>query len=135
PGGANQKVLPINPEPPVTWPRPAGIIVVPRNAPLAISFTPGDVAAPTAIILYSYSAATNSTVEVQCLAAPGAGAFTIPADSLANLPPSRQIIDGSHAELMIGTLGVNKAISFTNGLAANGILLNSAWISQSVVLQ
>jgi uncharacterized protein (TIGR03437 family) len=135
PAGANQIALAIKPEPPPAWTRPNAIIVVPRNAPLALTFAPGDIAAPTAILLYSYAAATNSTVEVQCLAPPGANTFTISRDTLANLPSSYKIIDGSYAELIIGTLGVNKAISFTNGLAANGILLNSSWISQSVVLQ
>ena len=135
PGGANQKVIPINPEPPPAWTRPNAIIVVPRNAPLALMFTPGDSAAPTAILLYSYAAATNSTVEVECLAAPGASTFTISADTLANLPSSYRIIDGSYAELLIGTMGMNKAVSFTNGLATNGVLLDSNWLSQSVVLQ
>jgi hypothetical protein len=74
-------------------------------------------------------------VEVQCLAPPGASAFTISADTLSNLPPTYAIIDGSYANLFIGTLGVNKAISFTNGLAANGILLDSSWLAQSVLLQ
>jgi hypothetical protein len=135
PGGANQAVIPINPESPPAWARPSAIIVVPRSSPLALTFTPGDAAAPTAILLYSYAAATNSTVEVQCLAAPGTSALTISADTLANLPSSYRIMDGSYANLYVGTLGMNNAISFTNGVAANGILLNSTWVSQSVVLQ
>jgi uncharacterized protein (TIGR03437 family) len=135
PAGANETALALNPEPPPAWSRPNTILAVPRNAPLALSFTPGDSAAPTAILLYSYAAATNSTVEVQCLAPPGANAFTISADTLANLQPTYQIIDGSYAVLAVGTLGVNNAIPFTNGLADNGILLNSSWLSQSVVLQ
>ncbi len=112
PGGANQNVLAINPAPPPGWQRPNGIIVVPRNAPLALSFTPGDAAAPTAILLYAYSVGSNSTVEVQCLAPPGSGTFTISADTLANLPASYRLIDGSYAELILGTLGVNKAVAF-----------------------
>lgn len=135
PGGPNQAVFPINPEPPPAWARPNAIIVVPRSSPLALTFTPGDTAAPTAILLYAYAASTNSTVEVQCLAPPGANAFTISADTLANLPSSYKILDGSYAELIIGTLGVNQAVSFTNGLAASGVLLDSSWLSQSVVLQ
>jgi uncharacterized protein (TIGR03437 family) len=135
PGGASQAVIPINPEPPPAWARPNAILVVPRSSPLALTFTPGDAAAPTAILLYSYAAATNSTVEVQCLAPPGASAFTISADTLANLPSSYRIIDGSYANLYVVTLGLNKARSFTNGLAANGVLLNSTWVSQSVVIQ
>jgi hypothetical protein len=135
PAGANQTVLALNPEPPPVWTRPNAILVIPRNAPLALTFTPGDSSAPTAILLYSYAASTNSTVEVQCLAPPGASAFTISADSLANLSPSYSILDGSYANLFIGTLGVNKAISFTNGFAANGILLNTSWLAQSVALQ
>ncbi len=135
PGGANQAAVPINSEPRPVWSIPNGIVVIPRNAPLALTFTPGDTAAPTAILLYSYAAAINSTVEVECLAPPGASAFTIPADALANLPSSYQIIDGSYANLFVGTLGLNHAVSFTNGLAANGLLLNSSWVSQSVVLQ
>ncbi len=135
PGGANQMVLPLSPEPAPDWARPNAIIVIPRSAQLALTFTPGDAAAPTAIVLYSFAAATNSTVEVQCLAPPGASTFTISPDSLANLPPSYGILDGSYTHLIIGTLGVNKAASFTNGLAANGILLNSSWLAQTVVLQ
>jgi hypothetical protein len=134
-GGAGQTVISLNPEPPPGWTRPNTIIVVPRRAPLALTFTPGDVGAPTAILLYSYAAATNSTVEIQCLALPGASTFTISADSLANLPPSYLIIDGSYAELMVGTLGLNHAISFTKGVVANGVLLNSSWLAQSVVLE
>jgi uncharacterized protein (TIGR03437 family) len=135
PAGVNQTVIPLTPEPPPAWTRPNALLVVPRNTPLALSFTPGDSAAPTAILLYSYAAATNSTVEIQCLAPPGANTFTISADILANLQPTYQIIDGSYANLAIGTLGVNNAASFTNGLAAIGVLLNSSWRSQSVVLQ
>jgi uncharacterized protein (TIGR03437 family) len=135
PGGANQTALAVKPEPPPAWTQPGGILVVPRSSPLALTFTPGDTAAPTAILLYAYSASTNSTVEVECLAAPGASAFTISADTLANLPPSYRVIDGSYATLFIGTLGFNHAVSFTNGLAASGILLNSSWVSQSVVIQ
>ena len=135
PAGPNQTVLKFSPEPPPAWTRPNAILVVPRNAPLALAFTPADAAAPTAILLYSYSAATNSTVEVQCLAAPGAAAFTISADTLANLPPTYSLLDGSYANLFIGTLGVDKPVLFTNSLAASGILLDSSWLAQSVVLQ
>jgi uncharacterized protein (TIGR03437 family) len=135
PGGANQKAIPIDAEPPPAWTRPNAIIVVQRHAPLVLTFASGDAAAPTAILLYSYAAATDSTVEVQCLAPPGANTFTISPDTLANLPSSYKIIDGSYAELYVGTLGLNKAVSFANGLAANGILLDSSWLAQSVVLQ
>jgi len=135
PNGANQTVLAINPEPPPGWSRPNAILLIPRNTPLALAFSPGDAAAPTAILIYAHSVATNSTVEVQCLGAPGASTFTIPADTLANLPASYQLLDGSYAELIIGTLGFNHAVPFNNGLAANGLLLNSSWLSQTVVIQ
>jgi hypothetical protein len=135
PGGNNQTVIPLTPEPPPVWTRPNAIVVVPRNAPLALTFTPGDPSAPTAILLYSYAAVTNSTVEAQCLAAPGVNTFTISADTLANFPPSYQVIDGSYADLIVGTLGINKAASFSSGLASNGLLLSSSWLVQSVVLQ
>jgi uncharacterized protein (TIGR03437 family) len=135
PAGPNQTVVPINLVPPPVFSRPNAVVVVPRNAPLVVNFTPGDANAPTAIQLYNYAAATNSTVETQCLAAPGATTFTIPADALANFPPSYSMIDGSYADLIVGTLGVDKAVPFTNGLTASGILLNSSWIVQSVVLQ
>ena len=135
PGGPDETALALNAEPPPAWMRPSTLLAVPRNQPLTLSFTPGDTLAPTAILLYSYAAATNSTVEVQCLAAPGANTFTIPSDALANLQPTYQIIDGSYATLSIGTQGVNNATSFSNGLAASGILLNSSWLSQSVELQ
>ena len=135
PGGANQLQLPLSLEPPLAWSRPNAIIVVPRNAPLALTFTPGDPAAPTGIVLYSYTANNNSTVEVQCLAPPGANSFTISADTLANFPATYGLIDGSYANLFIGTLGLNSAKSFTNGLAASGMVLTSNWIAQSVVLQ
>jgi uncharacterized protein (TIGR03437 family) len=135
PSGPNQAVLAINTEPPPAWTRPNSILAVTRSSPLALTFTPGDTSAPIAILLYAYAAAINATVEVRCMVAPGAGSFTIPADILANLPSSYRILDGSYANLYIATLGLNHAISFTNGLAANGIVLNSNWISQSVVLQ
>ena len=132
--GANT-VIPLNLEPPPAWSRPNAIVVVPRSAPLALAFTPGDSGAPTVIVLYAYSAPTNSTVEVQCLAPPGASSFTVPTDLLSNLPATYQVIDGSYANLSIGTLGVNKAVSFSDTLAASGVLLTSNWLSQSVVLQ
>lgn len=135
PGGPNQAVLAIPVESPPAWTRPDAIIAVPRNAPLALSFTPGDPTAPTAIVVYAYAASVNATVEVECLAAPGASTFTISADNLSNLPPSYQRQDGSYAYLMLGSLGVNKGVAFTNGLAAQGVLINSSWLSQEVVLQ
>jgi uncharacterized protein (TIGR03437 family) len=135
PGGANETDLALNPEPPPGWTRPNQILTIPRNKPLNLTFNPGDPSAPTAIVLYSYAAATNSTVEVQYLAAPGANSFTIPADTLANLQPTYRIIDGSYANLAVGTLGVNNATPFANGLADSGILVNSTWQSQAVVIQ
>ena len=135
PAGPNQEILAIKPEPPPAWSRPNSILVVTRSSPLSLSFTPGDPSAPTAILLNAYAAAINSTVEVKCLAAPGAGSITIPSDILANLPSSYRIMDASYANLYVGTLGLNHATSFTIGLAANGVFLNSNWISQAVVLQ
>ena len=135
PGGANEARLALNLAPPPGWSRPNGILVIPRGVPLALTFTPGDSAAPTAVLLYSYAAFTNSTVEVQCLAPPGASAFTVSADSLANLPATYGLIDGSYANLFIGTVGLNKATSLTNGLSASGIILDSSWLSQTVAIQ
>jgi hypothetical protein len=135
PGGANQMQLALNLAAPITWSRPSGIIDVPRSSPLVLTFTPGDAVAPTAIILYSYSAVNNSAVEAQCLAPAGATSFTIPADTLANFPVTYGLIDGSYANLFLGTLGLNSATTFTNGLAANGIVLTSNWVAQSVVIQ
>jgi uncharacterized protein (TIGR03437 family) len=135
PGGPNQASLNFTQEPAPKWTAPNGIVAIPRNTPLTLSFTPGDTAAPTAIMVYAYAAATNSTVEVECLAPPGAQSFTVPADALSNLPASYAIRDGSYVNLFIGTLGVNKAVTFTNGLAASGVLLNSNWVAQSVVLR
>jgi len=135
PGGPNQMQLPLNLAAPVAWSRPSGIIDVPRSSPLVLTFTPGDAAAPTAIILYSYSAVNNSAVEAQCLAPAGATSFTIPADTLANFPVTYGLIDGSYANLFLGTLGLNSATTFTNGLAANGVVLTSNWVAQSVVIQ
>jgi uncharacterized protein (TIGR03437 family) len=135
PGGVNQTFLTFSPEPPPGWARPGAILVIPRKAPLALGFTPGDAASPTAILIYAYSTALNATVEVQCLAPAGSSSFNISADILANLPPSYSRTDGSYANLVIGTLGLNTAVPFTNGLATNGILLGSSWLSQSVVIQ
>jgi uncharacterized protein (TIGR03437 family) len=135
PGGENQTALPLNLEPPPGWTRPQAAILVPRNSPLSLSFAPADGGAPTAIVIYSYAAATNSTVQVQCLAPPGAMSFTIPADSLSNLQPTYGIRDGSYANLLVGTLGLNRAQTFSNKLASNGILINANWVAQSVVLQ
>lgn len=135
PGGPNQKVLPINLEKPPAWTPSSGILTAPRNASYTVNFTPGDNASPTMVEIYAYSAAVNATVDVQCVAAAGAKTFTIPADMLADLPASAPIIDGSYAKLQIGTLGTNNAVSFSNGLAANAVFLNSTWVSQTVVLQ
>jgi hypothetical protein len=135
PGGANETSIPLAAETPPAWARPNEIVVIPRNQPLNLTFTPGDAASPTAILIYSYAAATNSTVEVECLAAAGASSFTISADSLANLPLTYAIADGSYTNLTIGSLGMNSAVVFHNGLAANGIVLVSSWLGQTVVIQ
>jgi uncharacterized protein (TIGR03437 family) len=135
PSGPNQTSLPLNLAAPLTWARPGGILTVPRNASLPLAFTPGDTSAPTAIVLYSYSADNNSAVEAECLAPPGATSFTIPADTLANFPLTYGLIDGSYANLFVGTLGLNSTASFSSGLAANGIVVTANWLAQSVVLQ
>jgi uncharacterized protein (TIGR03437 family) len=135
PGGSSQTIIPLAAEPAPAWARPSGIIVIPRTRPLALSFTPGDPASPTAISIYSYAAATNSAVAIQCLAAPGANSFTISTDTLANLPPSYQIADGSYANLVIGSLGLNNAQLFHNDIVANGVVLNSSWVGQAAVIR
>jgi hypothetical protein len=65
----------------------------------------------------------------------GCNARSVPADSLANLPTTYQVDGGPNARLSVGTVGFSQAVPFSNGLAGNGILLNSNWLSQSVVLQ
>lgn len=135
PGGPNQTAIPISAETPPSFTRPNAIIVIPRNAPLNLSFTPGDAASPTGILIYSYGAATNSTVEVECVAAPGASSLTISPDTLSNLPPTYQIADGSYTNLVIGSLGFNHAVPFSNGIAASGILLVSNWVGATAVIQ
>jgi len=135
PGGTNQTAIPIAAEAPPSWTRPASIIVIPRSQPLNLSFTPGDTASPTGIVLYSYSAATNSSVKAVCVAPAGATSFTITPDTLANFPPSYLAADGSYTSLVIGSLGFNNAVSFSNGLTAKGIVLVSSWVGQTAVVQ
>jgi hypothetical protein len=134
-GGANERTLASPPASPPLWPQRTSLEIISRNAPLTLNFTPGDATSPTAILLYAYAAASNATVEVQCLAAAGATSFTVPADVLANLPLTYRIVDGSYNSLLIGTLGLSKIVTFSNGLAASGLLLNSNWLGQSVVLK
>ena len=135
PSGPNQTVVPMTVEAAPTWTPANGILTIPRNSPLTLNFTPGDPAAPTGILLYSYTAVYNATVSINCLAAPGATSFTIPADLLSQIPATYGRIDGSYVNLFIGTLGLNQAVTFSNGLAANGIYLSSNWLGQAVVLQ
>jgi uncharacterized protein (TIGR03437 family) len=135
PSGPNETVVPMAVETPPSWTPPGGIITIPRNAPFTINFTPGDPAAPTAIVLYSYTAVYNATVSINCLAASGATSFTISPDLLSQIPPTYGRIDGSYVNLFIGTLGFNQAATFSNGVAASGIYLSSNWLGQAVVLQ
>lgn len=135
PGGPNQTAIPLTAEAPPSWQRPEAILVIPRNAPLTLPFTPGDLAAPTIIVIQSYAASTNSTVQIDCLAAAGATSFKITPDTLANLPPSYEIADGSYTNLFIGSLGLNRAAAFSNGLVSNGILVLSNWVGQTAVTQ
>jgi len=135
PGGPDQTAVPLAAVTPPSWTRPAAIISIARDAPLTLPFTPGEAAAPTGITIQSYAAATNSTVQISCLAPPGASSFTISADTLANLPPTYLIADGSYTNLYIGTLGFNRTASFSNGLVSKGILLLSSWVGQTAVVQ
>ena len=135
PGGPNQTAVPFAPEPPPAWSRPNAIIQISRSAPLPLAFTPADAAAPTVITINAYAASANSTVQVECVAPPSAAAFTISPDTLANLPPSYRKADGSYANLYIGTLGVNHAAPFSNGLVSNGVVILSNWVGQTAVIQ
>ncbi len=135
PSGPNRTVVPMTIAAAPSWTTPSGILTIPRNAPFTVNFTPGDPAAPTGIVLYSYTASYNATVSINCLAAPGATSFTIPADLLSEIPATYGLIDGSYVNLFVGTLGFNHAAAFSNGLAASGIYLSSNWLGQAVVLQ
>lgn len=118
PAGTNERTLAsLTPAPPA-WPQRSSLEFIRRNAPLDLNFTPGDATSPTAILLYAYAAVSNSTVEVQCLAPPGATSFSIPANILANLPTTYRVLDGSYSSLMLGTLGLSKTVSFSNGLTS-----------------
>jgi len=135
PDGPNQTAIPFASEAPPGWARPNAIIQITRSTPLTLAFAPGDATAPTAIMINAYAASTDSSVQVECLAAPGATSLTISADTLANLPPSYRIADGSYANLYIGTLGVNHAALFNNGLVSNGVVVVSNWVGQTAVIQ
>ncbi|MEO5925696.1 MAG: hypothetical protein ABIR70_17885 [Bryobacteraceae bacterium] len=135
PGGPNATVLPLKLVSPPTWPQRDTLRLIDRAVPLVLNFTPTDAASPTAITLYAYASYVNATVEVQCLAPPGASTFTIPADTLANLPHTYKDIDGSYSTLAIGTLSTNGVTPFSNSLVANGVMLYSPWLTISVVLR
>ncbi|MEO5927026.1 MAG: hypothetical protein ABIR70_24635 [Bryobacteraceae bacterium] len=135
PAGVNEATLPLKLIGSPTWPQRDTLRVIDRAVPLVLNFTPTDSTAPTAITLYAYASYANATVEVQCLAPPGASTFTIPADTLANLPHTYKDIDGSYTSLAIGTLSTNGVTTFSNSLVANGLMLYSPWLSVSVVLR
>ena len=117
-----------------SWPQRETLRVVDRTMPLQLNFLPGDAVSATAILLYSYSTSSNATVEVQCLAPPGASTFTIPPDTLANLPPTYRNINGSYTNIAIGAL--NAAVSpFTTAQVSSGLVLFSSWLSVSVVVK
>jgi hypothetical protein len=135
PGGPNVTTLPLKLVNPPTWPQRDTLRLVDRAVPLDVNFTPTDAASPTAITLYAYASFVNATVQVQCLAPPGASTFTIPADALANLPHTYKEVDGSYSALAIGTLSAGGVTPFSNPLVASGIMLYSPWLTVSVVLK
>lgn len=131
PDGPNQTAIPLSELAPPTWARTNGIRVISRPIPLSLTFTPADPSSPTEIVIQSYAASANATVLIQCLADAGANSFTVPADILANLPLSYRIADGSYTVLFIGSF---KTLPVSSGLA-NGVLVRSNWVGQTVVTQ
>ena len=120
---------------PPQWDQRDALTVINRSVPLVLNFLPGDPTAPTAIVIYSYAAYANATVEVQCLAGAGSSSFTVPAAVLANLPQSYRTLDGSYTQVALGTLSPAGRTIFTTPRVENGLLLFSSWISSSVVMQ
>jgi hypothetical protein len=81
PWGPNQTTIPLA-RAFLVW--PDGILT--SSSQHALSFTPGDPTATTAVSLYTYTAVYNATVAIGCLAAPGASSFTVPSDLLSLIP-------------------------------------------------
>lgn len=74
---------------PPTWTNRLTTNIVPRNQPLTLNWTGGDSGQVVAFIGFGIDLPTNSSAVFGCIAPLGSTSFTIPADILTNLPPTR----------------------------------------------
>jgi uncharacterized protein (TIGR03437 family) len=91
----------------VTWTNEAQIAAVDRSVPLALTWTGGDPAATMLVLGGSTDPNTQASGGFECLAAMGAGTFTIPVNALADLvavDPIAPMPSGQSSQL--GVLGL-----------------------------
>ena len=97
----------VNAPPAVTWTNEAQIAAIDRSVPLTLAWTGGDPAATMLVLGGSSDPNTEASGGFACLAAMGAGTFTIPVNTLADLvavDPVAPMPSGQSSQL--GVLGL-----------------------------
>jgi uncharacterized protein (TIGR03437 family) len=87
---------------PLTWTNRDQIAPIVRSSGFMATWTGADPAASVFIAGAGVDVPTNSTSVFLCIAAPGANSFTVPADVLANVPPTRLRLIQSKGVVYIG---------------------------------
>lgn len=102
---------------PIVWTNRNALVRVPRSQPLTISWTGGGANDIIGVLGIAADMPTNAAAAFACLAQPGASSLTIPADVLANVPPTQPYVVNSTGVLYL----VSVPQSALTALSASGL--------------
>jgi uncharacterized protein (TIGR03437 family) len=88
--------------PPFTWTNRDQVSPITRSSGFTVNWTGGDPNASVFVMGAGLDLPSNSTALFLCLAPPGAGSFTVPADLLANVPAPRPRLVQSKGVVYVG---------------------------------
>lgn len=102
---------------PMTWTNRDQLTFVNRSAPLTVSWSGGAAGDLVALVGIGLNLPSNSGTTIVCVAAPGATSITVPADVLANVPPTRQaVLNSTDALYLVSVPQTAAAPIHANGL-------------------
>ena len=100
-----------------TWTNRDQILAITRSKGLKITWTGGDPAATTFVVVADVDLPSNSSALALCLAPPGNSDFTVPPDVLTNLPATRSRAIQSRGVVYVGQWNLASPV----GVSAAGL--------------
>jgi uncharacterized protein (TIGR03437 family) len=120
---------------PLSWTNRDRISPVNRSQPLTLNWSNAPSGQPVVIFGGAVDLPSNGSAVFACVASPGATSFTIPANILQALPPTRANLVRSKGAIYVGSFSSQSPTTFSATGLDTGLVLPGSFVGKTVIFQ